>query len=115
MIFVPFTGVDHHNRCVSFGAGLLYDETVDSYVWLLQMFIRAHKRQPSLVLTDQDASMRKAVSTVFNTSAHRLCMWHIMRKLPAKVIFKYMKLCLLFFAFYSFFYNYILITNDFKI
>ncbi|XP_074299633.1 uncharacterized protein LOC141630776 [Silene latifolia] len=26
MVFVPFTGVDHHKRCITFGAGLLGDE-----------------------------------------------------------------------------------------
>jgi zinc finger SWIM domain-containing protein 3 len=85
MIFVPFTGVDHHKRCVLFGAGLLYDETIESYTWLLQMFLKAHKKQPSLVLTDQDASMKQAVSNVFTESTHRLCMWHITEKLPSKV------------------------------
>ncbi|XP_021986942.1 protein FAR1-RELATED SEQUENCE 5-like [Helianthus annuus] len=38
MIFVPFTGVDHHKKCVTFGAGLLYDETIGSYTWLLTTF-----------------------------------------------------------------------------
>ena len=85
MIFVPFTGVDHHKKCVIFGAGMLYDETIESYTWLLNTFLAAHKKQPIFVLTDQDASMKQAVSTVFTTSIHRLCMWHIMRKLPSKV------------------------------
>ncbi|KAI3825568.1 hypothetical protein L1987_07059 [Smallanthus sonchifolius] len=85
MIFVPFTGVDHHKRCVTFGAGLLYNETVESYKWLLECFLKAHKKQPKLVLTDQDASMKQAVAIVFHESIHRLCMWHIMKKLPSKI------------------------------
>ncbi|KAK1406396.1 hypothetical protein QVD17_41693 [Tagetes erecta] len=85
MIFVPFTGVDHHKRCVTFAAGLLCDETIESYKWLLSRFLDAHKKQPLLVLTDQDAAMKQAVATVFNESIHRLCMWHIMRKLPVKI------------------------------
>lgn len=86
MIFVPFTGVDHHKKCVTFGAGMLYDETIESYTWLLNTFLTAHKhRQPTFILTDQDAAMKQAVSTVFTKSIHRLCMWHIMRKLPSKV------------------------------
>ncbi|XP_021971368.1 protein FAR1-RELATED SEQUENCE 6-like [Helianthus annuus] len=85
MIFVPFTGVDHHKKCVIFGAGMLYDETIESYTWLLNTFLAAHKKQPIFVLTDQDASMKQAVSTVFTNSIHRLCMWHIMRKLPSKI------------------------------
>ncbi|XP_021996712.1 protein FAR1-RELATED SEQUENCE 5-like [Helianthus annuus] len=86
MIFVPFTGVDHHKKCVTFGAGLLYDETIGSYTWLLTTFLKAHNnKQPMLVLTDQDAAMKQAVSGVFNKSIHRLCMWHIVRKIPAKI------------------------------
>ncbi|XP_022040431.1 protein FAR1-RELATED SEQUENCE 5-like [Helianthus annuus] len=86
MIFVLFTGVDHHKKCVTFGAGLLYDETIGSYTWLLTTFLKAHNnKQPTLVLTDQDAAMKQAVSGVFNKSIHRLCMWHIVRKIPAKI------------------------------
>ncbi|KAK1431990.1 hypothetical protein QVD17_08836 [Tagetes erecta] len=85
MIFVPFTRVDHHKKCVTFGAGLLYDETIDSYKWLLERFIEAHFKQPTLVLTDQDPAMRQAISIVLHESTHRLCMWHITKKIPKKV------------------------------
>ncbi|XP_022023845.1 protein FAR1-RELATED SEQUENCE 5-like [Helianthus annuus] len=85
MIFVPFTGVDHHKKCVNFGAALLYNETFDSYKWLLEKFLRIHGgKQPRLVLTDQDPTMKQAVSIVLNESVHRLCMWHIITKLPFK-------------------------------
>ncbi|KAK9050668.1 hypothetical protein SSX86_030360, partial [Deinandra increscens subsp. villosa] len=85
MIFVPFTGVDHHTRSVTFGAALLVDETIDSYKLLLQTFLKAHTKQPLLVLTDQDSSMKSAIKSVFTESKHRLCMWHIMDKLPSKI------------------------------
>ncbi|KAK9048669.1 hypothetical protein SSX86_032365 [Deinandra increscens subsp. villosa] len=85
MIFVPFTGVDNHKCCVTFGAGLLSCETIESYTWLLENFLKAHGKKPTLVLTDQDPSMRQAVLNVLKGSRHRLCMWHIMKKLPAKV------------------------------
>ena len=86
MIFVPFTGVDHHKKCTIFGAGLLHNETIASYTWLLQKFIEAHKgKQPIMVVTDQDCAMKQAVHNVFDKSVHRLCMWHIINKVPAKV------------------------------
>lgn len=85
MIFVPFTGVDHHKKCVTFGAGLIYDETIESYKWLLDKFLKTHKKQPKLVLTDQDAAVKQAVRAVFDQSIHRLCMWHIVKKIPLKV------------------------------
>ncbi|XP_035838133.1 protein FAR1-RELATED SEQUENCE 5-like [Helianthus annuus] len=86
MIFVPFTGVDHHKKCMIFGAGLLHNETIESYTWLLQKFVQAHNgRQPLLVLTDQDCAMKQAVSNIFDKSHHRLCMWHIVQKIPSKI------------------------------
>ncbi|XP_022041287.1 protein FAR1-RELATED SEQUENCE 5-like [Helianthus annuus] len=85
LIFVPFTGVDNNKRCVTFGAGLLFCETIEAYTWLLRAFLDTHNKQPTLVLTDQDPAMRQAVAAVFDRSLHRLCMWHIMKKLPAKI------------------------------
>ncbi|XP_022031987.1 protein FAR1-RELATED SEQUENCE 1-like [Helianthus annuus] len=85
MIFVPFTGVDHHKNCVTFAAALLYDETIESFTWMLEQFLEAHGKQPRLVLTDQDPAMKQAIAKVFNESVHRLCMWHIMDKHPHKI------------------------------
>lgn len=34
MVFVPFTRVDNHKRSITFGAGLLKSETIESYKWL---------------------------------------------------------------------------------
>lgn len=65
MIFVPFTGVDNHRRCVTFGAGLLASESTESYVWLLQSFLKAFGKQPRMVVTDQDAAVKNAVNIVF--------------------------------------------------
>ena len=99
MIFVPFTGVDNHKQCVTFGVGLLFNETTESYKWLLESFLKAHKKQPKLVLTDQDPSMKVAISEVFTDARHRLCMWHIMKKLPTKVLLIYESLLRSFFCY----------------
>ncbi|XP_022031087.1 protein FAR1-RELATED SEQUENCE 5-like [Helianthus annuus] len=85
MVFVPFTGVGHHFQCITFGAGLISTESIESYVWLLKAFLKTHGTQPTLVLSDQDPSMLQAVPMVFTESRHRLCMWHIMKKLPSKI------------------------------
>ncbi|GJR85503.1 FAR1-related sequence 5-like protein [Tanacetum coccineum] len=39
-VFVPFT-----EKCVTFGAALLFDETEESYIWMLEAFL---KEDPSL-------------------------------------------------------------------
>lgn len=86
MVFVPFTGIDNHNRCVTFGAGLISKETIESYKWLLDSFLTAFGQAPKIVVTDQDAAMKQAIHDIFPTSRHRLCMWHIMQKLSTKVV-----------------------------
>lgn len=86
MVFVPFTGIDNHKHSVTFGAGLISNETADAYTWLLRCFMRAFDKEPMLIVTDQDPAMRKAVATVFKTARHRLCMWHIGNKLTDKVL-----------------------------
>nr|GEW60380.1 FAR1 DNA binding domain, zinc finger, SWIM-type, MULE transposase domain, FHY3/FAR1 family [Tanacetum cinerariifolium] len=60
MVFVPFVGINHHNRCITFASGLLADETVDP-------------------------SMKIAIAECFPDTRHRLCMWYIMMKLGTKV------------------------------
>jgi transposase-like protein len=40
---------------------------------------------PHLIITDEDASMKAAISKILPDTTHRLCMWHIMDKVPEKV------------------------------
>ncbi|CAH9136604.1 unnamed protein product [Cuscuta epithymum] len=85
MVFVPFTGADNHQKCVTFAAGLISKEDVDPYVWLLSRFINAMGSEPTCVITDQDPAMRIAIEKVIPNVKHRYCMWHIMNKLTSKV------------------------------
>ncbi len=85
MIFAPFTGVDNHKKCVTFAAGLIVKETIESYVWLFENFVKAMGKEPNILITDQDPSMKVAFHKVFTTTRHRFCLWHIMTKVPEKV------------------------------
>ncbi|GJZ56365.1 retrovirus-related pol polyprotein from transposon TNT 1-94, partial [Tanacetum coccineum] len=85
MVFVPFTAINNHRRFVTIGSGLLKKETAEAYGWLLRAFKKAFVRPPNIVFTDQDGVMRLTVAAEFPESKHRLCMWHIMQKIPAKL------------------------------
>ncbi|XP_019166907.1 PREDICTED: protein FAR1-RELATED SEQUENCE 5-like [Ipomoea nil] len=85
MVFVPFTGVDNHKRCITFGAGLLTKEDADSYSWLLEKFVCAMGKRPLCVVTDQDLAMQIAIKRVLPECRHRYCMWHIMTKVNEKL------------------------------
>ncbi|KAI3667658.1 hypothetical protein L6452_42727 [Arctium lappa] len=85
MVFVPFVAVDNHKKSVVVGAALINGETVPNYTWILKAFMKAHGQQPRFVITDQCATMKQAIPIAFPNSKHRLCMWHITKKLPSKI------------------------------
>ncbi|XP_076915379.1 protein FAR1-RELATED SEQUENCE 5-like [Bidens hawaiensis] len=85
MVFVPFTVIDNHCRNVTVGVALLSSESIESYSWLLKVFLDSFGIAPKVVVTDQDPAMKQAISLVLPNSRHRLCMWHIMKKLADKV------------------------------
>ncbi|KAK1396112.1 hypothetical protein POM88_005975 [Heracleum sosnowskyi] len=91
LIFAPFTGVDKHEKCVTFASCLLSHESVTDYSWAFGHFVKAMGRNPVLIITDQCAAMKVAVPAIFSSinglvaSKHRLCMWHILQKFPVKL------------------------------
>ncbi|KAL9671337.1 hypothetical protein QQ045_008905 [Rhodiola kirilowii] len=72
-------------RSVTIEVGLISKKDVDSCTWLLTCFKKLLEREPSVIVTDQDASMKAAIPTIFPSSRHRFCMWHITKKLQVKV------------------------------
>ncbi|XP_050259986.1 protein FAR1-RELATED SEQUENCE 5-like [Quercus robur] len=84
--FAPFIGVNHHKQTTIFGAALLYDETIEPFMWLFKTFLSAMSgKQPKTILTDQSATMAKAIAEVFVESNHRLCVWHIYQNAAKKL------------------------------
>jgi zinc finger SWIM domain-containing protein 3 len=45
MPFVSFVGLNHHRQITIFGCGIIGDERVESYIWLLGVFLRATCQQ----------------------------------------------------------------------
>ncbi|KAL4579766.1 hypothetical protein LXL04_015931 [Taraxacum kok-saghyz] len=86
MVFVPFTGIDNHQKCVTFAAGLLCSESKESYKWLLTCFKNTFKTETMILMTEQDASIKEVILEVFSSSVrHRYCMWHISQKFTKKL------------------------------
>ncbi|XP_062229986.1 protein FAR1-RELATED SEQUENCE 5-like [Phragmites australis] len=76
--FVPFIGVNHHRSTVVFGCGIISNESVSSYVWLLDTLLEVmNQKHPKSLITDGDASMARAIEMVMPVADHRLCSWHI--------------------------------------
>ncbi|XP_058071250.1 protein FAR1-RELATED SEQUENCE 5-like [Magnolia sinica] len=86
MPFGPFVGVNHHKQSILFGAGLLFGETIEDFEWLFQSWLQAMGgKLPKAIITDQDPAIAAAIASVFPNTEHRLCMWHIVQKLPEKL------------------------------
>ncbi|KAF1872286.1 hypothetical protein Lal_00028194 [Lupinus albus] len=76
--FAMFIGVDHHKLSTIFGSTLLYDETVETFVWLFETLATTMSgKKPQTILTYQDAAMAKALSLKWPQTSHRLCIWHL--------------------------------------
>nr|XP_023918680.1 protein FAR1-RELATED SEQUENCE 5-like [Quercus suber] len=53
-----FLGLNHYRETVVFGGALLYDETIESFVWLFETFLEAmFEKKLITIFTDQDAAM----------------------------------------------------------
>ena len=84
MAFVPFLAVVYKVSVVV-GSALIAGETIENFKLVLKAFLKCYNKHPLMVITDQCSAMKQVVPLVFTESRHRLCMWHIMRKVPTKV------------------------------
>ncbi|CAN0885691.1 Protein FAR1-RELATED SEQUENCE 5 [Linum grandiflorum] len=77
---VLFVGFNNHHQGVVFGAALLYDETISSFVWLFNAFLRCmHNKAPYTMFTDQDPAMANAIHQALPKTYHTLYTFHIMQ------------------------------------
>ncbi|KAK8916683.1 Protein FAR1-RELATED SEQUENCE 5 [Platanthera zijinensis] len=73
-----FLGLNHHRETVVFGASLLYDETIESFIWLFETFLEAmNAKKPRTIFTDADVAMSTAIKEVMPDTYHALCSWHM--------------------------------------
>ena len=80
--FAPIIGVDNHGSTVLFGVGLLKDEKIGSFKWLLSTFVEAMGgKEPKYIITDQDQAMKTAIKEALPRTRHRFCWWHIRKNL----------------------------------
>uniref|UniRef100_A0A8R7UKG2 Protein FAR1-RELATED SEQUENCE n=1 Tax=Triticum urartu TaxID=4572 RepID=A0A8R7UKG2_TRIUA len=76
-----FVGVNNHLQSIIFGVALVGNESSDSFEWIFNAFKRCMRKDPTCILTDQCPAMKAAIPKVFLRTHHRLCRWHIMKKI----------------------------------
>ncbi|KAJ0963224.1 hypothetical protein J5N97_028346 [Dioscorea zingiberensis] len=73
-----FLGVNHHKQLVIFGSALLYEESMELFVWLFEAFKTAMRgTQPKTFLIDRSEEISGALAEVWPGTAQRLCVWHL--------------------------------------
>lgn len=76
--FAMFAGVNNHKQMIVFGSALLYDESVESFRWLLDTFKNAMGgKQPKTILTDKCEEISDALVSAWPGTTHRVCVWHV--------------------------------------
>ncbi|KAG8380098.1 hypothetical protein BUALT_Bualt07G0158300 [Buddleja alternifolia] len=83
---VLFIGVNHHIQPTLLGCGLIADETLYTFVWLMQSWCLAMGGKcPRVLLTDQNEAIKTAVSLVFTETHHFYHLWHVLEKIPRRL------------------------------
>lgn len=83
---VLFLGVNHHGQSVLLGCGLLSGETIENYIWVFKAWVACMSgKPPTAMVTDHCKAIQGAVAEVFLGVRHRLCLYHIMRRVPEKL------------------------------
>lgn len=73
-----FLGMNHHQQMIIFGAAFLYDESVESFKWLLDTFKNAMcGKHPKTILTDGSSALKEALGLTWPGTIHRSCVWQI--------------------------------------
>nr|GEW97289.1 hypothetical protein [Tanacetum cinerariifolium] len=82
--------VKNRELCGLFELMKLHSATTKSLIvlslLLLRAFIKVFVRVPNIFVIDEDGTMKEAVVVEFLDVKHTLCIWHIMQKLPAKIV-----------------------------
>ncbi|KAI6684783.1 hypothetical protein NL676_030696 [Syzygium grande] len=79
MICATFWGLNHHRQPTIFGHGLLVDQTVGSFHWLLDSFLESMNWQkPQTIITEVSQEIAEAVSLVLLETPHCLPAWSVL-------------------------------------
>nr|GEX54634.1 hypothetical protein [Tanacetum cinerariifolium] len=68
--------INHHYYFITFASGLLVDEIAEAYIWLLKQFKEAFGKDPEIVITDQDPSMKIEIAECFPNKAPSMYVAH---------------------------------------
>ncbi|XP_029148273.1 protein FAR1-RELATED SEQUENCE 5-like [Arachis hypogaea] len=86
LVLDSFVGMNHHGQSTILGCALMENEDIQSFKWLFECWLRCMGGKALKgILTDQCASIQRAIELCMPTTIHRWCIWYIMKKIPSKL------------------------------
>ncbi|RYR62452.1 hypothetical protein Ahy_A04g020062 [Arachis hypogaea] len=86
LVFGSFAGMNYHGQSTLLGCALMKTKDIQSFKWLFECLLHCMGgKAPKGILTDQCASMQRAIEMCMPITIHRWCNWHIMRNIPSKL------------------------------
>ncbi|PIA64854.1 hypothetical protein AQUCO_00100371v1 [Aquilegia coerulea] len=83
---VSFVGVNHHGQSVLLGCALVTDETKASFLWVFRTWLTVMQGgPPKAIITDHHRTINLAIAEAFPQTCHRICLGHVMRRVPEKL------------------------------
>ncbi|XP_021863921.1 protein FAR1-RELATED SEQUENCE 4 isoform X2 [Spinacia oleracea] len=83
---VLFVGSNHHIQPLLLGCALIADESVHTFLWLIQTWLMAMGGQsPQVVLTDENDALKTAITELLPDARHYFCLWHMFEKIPKQL------------------------------
>lgn len=90
MILCVIILIDNYNRSRLGTTALISDKTKESFSWLFESLNRATDRLvPSLLYTDANSAIVAAARSLWPTTKHHFCLFHIRKNLEKHFLSKY--------------------------
>lgn len=77
-----FIIVDNEGKSCLGAQAFLNDETQESYEWVFQQTLDATGIEPRVIITDMDPAVDAACRSVYKSTYHIHCIWHLSQNLP---------------------------------
>ncbi|KAL8464620.1 hypothetical protein ACS0TY_034210 [Phlomoides rotata] len=83
---LSFSGLNHHGRSVLLGCGLLVDESIETYHWVMRAWLTCMAgHPPQTIVTNHCKELQGVIAEVFPRAHHRLYLPRVVQSILEKI------------------------------
>jgi hypothetical protein len=71
------TTISETGKTIILACSLVQSESIESFLWVFEMFLECFKVRPAVIFTDGDPAMHNAIKQVLPETVHLLCTYHL--------------------------------------